>query len=252
MSRVRVPSSAPPQTINASWPPMARILGDASDKTPYAASKAGALIVDGVRFTHAAARFWAALLNEVAADYPDCTSMIFEALSGAVLNRSLLFPEMALQLELDRLKPDFRVAQDLQDALAEFELYGPPGSVRIILMAPARSAPTTQSAVMPAQNDCVTNKRATTSEREIKSCDLPLDCVDADIFAYLVAWFMEWSEIQESLWNNDRVEGAFPIHDPDGVLTGRVQFEFTRRHLCEGLYRWRLLIRRMRTDEPGS
>jgi len=203
---------------------MVRMLGDESDKLPAATSKARALTVGGVRWTHAAARFWASLLSEVAADYPDCNALVFETLAGTVLTRDLLFPEMALQRELDRLQPTVRVEQALQEALAEFEIFGPPGAVRFSLLA---------------------------GNREIKRCELPLDCVDADIFAYLLAWLMEWAELPESQWNSDRVEGAFPVRDPDDAWSSRLQFEFTRRHISEGLYRWRLLVRRAALGEPG-
>ena len=205
---------------------MARILGDESDKLPAAASKARALIIGGVRFTHAAARFWASLLSEVAADYPDCNALVFETLAGTVLTRDLLFPEMALQRELDRLQPTVPIEQALKEALAEFEIFGPPGVVQLSLLA---------------------------DDREMRRCQLPLDCVDADIFAYLLTWLMEWAELPESQWNSDRVEGAFPVRDPDSTGSGRVQFEFTRRHISEGLYRWRLLMRRIAlTAEPGN
>lgn len=204
---------------------MARILGDESDKLP-ATSKARALIIDGVRFTHAAARFWASLLSEVAADYPDCNALVFETLAGTVLTRDLLFPEMALQRELDRLQSTVRIEQALKEAMAEFEIFGPPGTVQLGLLD---------------------------GDREIKHCELPLDCVDADIFAYLLTWLMEWAELPESQWNNDRVEGAFPVRDPDSTASGRLQFEFTRKHISEGLYRWRLLVRHATlAREPGS
>ena len=196
---------------------MARILGNASDKFSAATSKARALLIGGVRFTHAAARFWASLLSEITVDYPDCNALVFETLAGTVLTRDLLFPEMALQRELDRLQPTVPIEQALKEALAEFEIFGPPGAVQLSLLA---------------------------GDREIRRCQLPLDCVDADIFAYLLTWLMEWAEIPESQWNNDRVEGAFPVRDPDSAVNGRLQFEFTRLHICEGLYRWRLLIRR--------
>jgi len=162
----------------------------------------------------------------VASDYTDCNAMVFETLAGTVLARDLLFPEMALQRELDRLQPTVRIEQALKEALAEFEIFGPPGTVQLRLL---------------------------TDDREIKRCELPLDCVDADIFAYLLAWLMEWAELPESQWNTDRVEGVFPIHDPDDVTSGHLQFEFTRHHISEGLYRWRLLVRRAAaTHEPGS
>ena len=195
---------------------MARILGDASDKFPAATSKARALIIGGVRWTHAAARFWASLLSEVAGDYPDCDALVFETLAGTVLTRDLLFPEMALQRELDRLQPAIPIEQALKEALAEFEIFGPPGTVQLSLLD---------------------------DDREIRRCQLPLDCVDADIFAYLLAWLMEWAELPESQWNSDCVEGAFPVRDPDAALSGRLQFEFSRRHLSEGLYSMRLMVR---------
>ena len=210
---------------------MARILGDESDKLPAATSKARALIIGGVRFTHAAARFWASLLSEVAADYPDCNALVFETLAGTILTRDLLFPETALQRELDRLQPTVPIEQALKEALAEFEIFGPPGAVQLSLLA---------------------------NDREMRRCQLPLDCVDADIFAYLLTWLMEWAELPESQWNSDRVEGAFPVRDPDlpesrDTTSGRVQFEFTRLHISEGLYRWRLLVRHaVSARAPGN
>ena len=205
---------------------MSRILGNESDKLPAATSKARTLIIGGVRFTHAAARFWASLLSEVAADYPACNALVFETMAGTVLTRDLLFPEMALQRELDRLQPTIPIEQALKEALAEFEIFGPPGAVQLSLLA---------------------------DDQEMRRCQLPLDCVDADIFAYLLTWLMEWAEIPESQWNSDRVEGVFPVRDPDSTVRGRVQFEFTRKHISEGLYRWRLLMRPVAlAGEPGN
>ncbi len=203
---------------------MARILGDESDKHPSAISKARALLINGVRYTHAAARFWASLISEVSTDYPDCNSLVFETLAGTILSRDLLFPEMALQRELDRLNPEVPIEQAIKEALVEFEIFGPPGAVQLSLMA---------------------------EEREMRRYQLPLDCVDADIFAYLLSWLMEWAEIPESQWNNDRVEGAFLVRDPDSPLSGRVQFEFTRHHISEGLYRWRLRMSRTTPAVPS-
>jgi len=209
---------------------MARILSNASDKLPAPISKARALLIDGVHWTHAAARFWASLLSEVAADYPNCNTLIFETMAGTVLTRDLLFPETALQRELDRLQPTVPIEQALKEALAEFEIFGPPGAVQLRLLA---------------------------DDREMRHCQLPQDCVDADIFAYLLTWLMEWAELPQNQWNNDCVEGAFQVHDPDlpesrGTLNDRVQFEFTRRHISEGLYHWRLRMRRVAAGKPRN
>ena len=240
---------------------MARILGDESDKLP-AASKARALIIGGVRWTHAAARFWASLLSEIAADYPDCNALVFETLAGTVLTRDLLFPEMALQRELDRLQPAVPIEQALKEALAEFEIFGPPGAVQLSLLAPARP-PATLSRSDCGQAMLSSGGIAGGDDQIIRRCQLPLDCVDADIFAYLLTWLMEWAELPQSQWNSDRVEGAFPVRNPDpdspevgksrDTASGRVQFEFTRSHISEGLYRWHLLMHRVvLADKPGN
>ena len=50
-------------------PRMARLLDDNPNLASGAAFDARALTVDGVRWTHTAAKFWAALLQEVEADY---------------------------------------------------------------------------------------------------------------------------------------------------------------------------------------
>lgn len=172
-------------------------------------------MIGGVRYTNAAAKFWASLLSEVTTDFAEGTTLILETLSGAVLTRELLFPEMALQRELDQLGPALGLEQALKEALIEFDLYGPPGAVQLSLLA---------------------------GERELKRCELPLDCVDTDIFAYLLAWLLEWAELPESQWDDENLTGAFSLRDLQNTIEGRLQFEFRRQHIREGLFHWRLLI----------
>ena len=195
---------------------MARILKNRSDARPHPA-KDHALTVNGVRFTNAASKFWRSLLDEVAEDYPSATTLVFETLGDVELNRGLLFPENALQRELDAFRTLEQVERKLRETLAECDLYGPPGAVRLRLFA---------------------------GDSEIKECELPLDCVDSEIFAYLLAWLMEWAEIPEISWNNDRSEGAFLTGFPGGAERNLFKFELTREHVSEGLYHWRLVVRK--------
>lgn len=195
---------------------MARLLSNEPEEARAGSAKKSALTIGGVRYTHAAAQFWAALLSEVASDFPGSNIIILETLSGTVLSRELLFPEIALQRELDQLTPAFRLEAALKEALEEFDLYGAPGAVALRLLA---------------------------GDRETKHCELPLDCVDNEIFAYLLAWLLEWAELPESQWNDERLSGAFQGRDLTGTADGSLQFEFERKHISEELYHWRLLLR---------
>jgi len=203
---------------------MARLLDDNPNLASGAAFDARALTVDGVRWTHTAAKFWAALLQEVEADYPQCHTLLFETLSGAELTRDLLFPEQALQRALDRSPPFADLRQALREALADLELYGLPGSVRLTLLGGRPSG----AGARP--------------ETALLRRDLPLDCVDADIFAYLAVWLLEWAGLPESRWKDPVLEGACAARPAPGRPALRLRFRFERRHLSEDLYRWRLRL----------
>ena len=213
---------------------MARILGNDPNPASGAASNARALTVDGVCWTHTAAKFWAALLQEVAADHPDCTTLLFESLSGAELTRALLFPEQALQRALDRSPPFADLRQALREALADLELYGLPGSVRLTLLGSRPSGSGAQGAPVLLQRD------------------LPLDCVDADIFAYLAVWLLEWAGLPESRWADPVLQGEYAVRLSGVRPALRLRIHFERRHLSEGLYLWQLRVAFRPLDIPSG
>lgn len=177
-----------------------------------AAERRGAsvLSVQGSAFSNSAAKFWSSLIDEVCSDHPDCDTIILDTLTDTVLSRDLLFPQAALQHELDRHVPFENIRQALRAALADFELIGPPDSVRVRLLS---------------------------GGVERKKCDLPLDCVDADIFPCLLVWLLEWSEISELIWNHDSVEGSFDASDSDRALQYHLRIALSNEHVSEGLFR---------------
>ncbi len=183
---------------------------------PGKSKPAPGLIVQGVRFVHSAAQFWAGLLEEVAADYSTCDSMAFEILTDLALARDLLFPETALQRELHRLPHWPQRKEAWRAALVQLAVLGPPGAVGFEL-----------SAQGVAQ----------------KSCSLPLDCVDAEIFPCLLVWLLEWSEVPQCLWNRSALQGGFTAQDRAGRVRYGLRWELENTHLSEGLYRRRLLLR---------
>lgn len=204
---------------------MAPLLDNISESKPGTRSGPLGLVVNGVRFANSAAKFWPALLDELAADYPACDALILETLSDPVLDRDLLFPANALQCELDRRRGrrDFR--EELRAALAQFDMVGPPGAVRARLIA---------------------------GPAELAALDLPRDCIDADVFPCLLVWLLEWAEIPPGAWNNPEVGGAFSARDRERGIVYRLRFDLRNTHLSEGLFRRALTLRYAMNCAPGA
>lgn len=177
---------------------------------------AAALNIRGSAFGNSAAKFWSALVDEVCGDYPECDSVVLDTLTGTPLSRQLLHPQAALQNDIDRLVPSKDFGRAMREALAEMDIMGPPDFVRARLMS--------GSAVL-------------------KSCVMPFECVDADVFSYLLAWLLEWSEIPEWLWNDECVEGGFSADDAGRGLRYDVDLAIVNEHVSEGLFRRTLTIR---------
>ncbi len=176
---------------------------------------ARALMVGCSRFTNSAAKFWSALIDELASDHPTCNSIAFNLLTDIMLERDLLFPEHALQRELSQRKGRFNIEETLQETLAQFELFGPPGAVQVRLYADGLEKSTSA---------------------------LPLDCVDTDIFPCLLVWLLEWSEMPWSLWNNASVNGGFVASDKERALCYHLRFQLANQHLSEGLHQRALTL----------
>jgi hypothetical protein len=195
---------------------MSRILGNNSDNPAVERRGVKGLVVRGLRFVNSAAKFWPSMIDEVAEDYPDCDTIVFDMLTDPILDRNLLFPVNALQQEWDRRQGQLDIQEVLRDALTQFDMIGPPGAVHVKLLAGTMIK---------------------------KTCDLPLDCVDADIFPCLVVWLLEWSEISDDLWNNPVVRGDFCARDRERTIRYRFQFDLVNKHISEGLFQRILTMR---------
>jgi hypothetical protein len=182
------------------------------------------LVVRGRHFTNTAAKFWSTLIDELREDHPESRMIVLEAANEGRLDSALLFPELELQRELD--KTDFSVEglrKAWKKALADFELYGPPGAV---------------------------NMRVFSDFGEIRRIALPMDCVDAEIFLYLLAWLLEWSDLPTNLWNEPKTKGAFSAIDPLRRFKYFLYFTIEHQPLKEGLLSWKLELRFSRNRVP--
>jgi len=190
------------------------MLKQTDKKTSSPCFGAKALSVRGRRFNNSAAKFWSALIDELLEEYAGCQHVALEAMNEGRLDPELLFPELELQRELQRSDLSAKgINEAWQQALADFELYGPPGSVGLRVYSPSG---------------------------EKARLTLPMDCVDAEIFLYLLVWLLEWSDLPLSAWNEPKIKGAFSAADP--VRKFKYLFDFVIEHkpLSEGLFAWRL------------
>jgi hypothetical protein len=168
-----------------------------------------ALVVDSKRYTHSAAKFWPALLDEVALKYPTCDRLELAASSSGPLESRRLYPEIELQESImELMNADLR--QAVHETIAALEILGPPGPVELRLF----------------------EKKA-----ELMHGTLPLDSVDAEIFPYLMVWLLKWADIPEAAWNREHLGGEFSAADPRRGLQYEITFTSANRHLSEGLYR---------------
>ena len=187
---------------------MAGLLKEANPDDSPDRPRTRELIVDGELHANAAAKFWPALIDECAQEFPDC-SMLALAAPTVDLHPGLLFPEQDLQRHLDKMMQSGEEVQ-WEDLLAEMELMGPPSPVEARLFA---------------------------GRDEISSRSLPLESVDAESFAYLLAWALRWAKIPSAQWNESRLSGMAAALDPDRKRLYRLAFSLCRQPISEGLFR---------------
>ncbi|MBI4026015.1 MAG: hypothetical protein HY360_13600 [Verrucomicrobia bacterium] len=179
---------------------------DADGSSPF-----GAVVLEvcGETFSNSAARFWSHLMDEVAHDFPDCAGAILRAPAQALLDRELLCPERALEAALaDLIKSDLK--QSWEETLMQIRISGEPYPVQIEILA-AETVLSSKQVFTP-------------------------DCLDSEIFSFLVVWLLKWAEVPESAWNDERVEGRFHAVDPRRKIAYVVRFLLRNVHLHEGLY----------------
>jgi len=198
------------------------MLKDSDKKHAVTHFGAKMLVVRGRRFKNSAAKFWSALVDELWEEYADCRRVTLEAMNEGHLDPELLFPEAGLERELNLLSENADHINEIwRKALADFELYGPPGSVGMRIFSEAGQQ---------------------------KLLALPMDCVDAEIFLYLLAWFLEWGDLPLSAWHEPKIKGAFSAADPFRKF--KYLFDFTIEHApaSEGLFAWRLDLKFGRSE----
>jgi hypothetical protein len=168
-----------------------------------------ALFINKVRYGNAAAKFWSSLIDEVLEDFPQCSMIELSGLSSVRLEHDLLYPQRALEKDLNRLVLTDMEAM-MKETIAELEILGPPSAVNI---------------------------RLGKGSEELYAGNLSIDCVDADIFPYLIVWPLAWAGIPEATWNKERLEGDFTAEDRTRHLTYAIPFALSINHVSEGLYR---------------
>lgn len=187
---------------------MSGLLSRRQGATPSDKPGPKSLWVNGVRYAHAAAKFWPSLVDEVAQDFPDCTRFDLSAPSSGKLERNLLFPELALEEGIRELE-DASLDDVMKETLAELELMGPPSAVQVRLFR---------------------------AEDELLAVEIPLDCVDSETFPCLIAWPLEWAGLATDVWNENTMAGTFIGDDRQRGIRYDLAFRLTHTHLSEGLY----------------
>lgn len=221
MSRVQIPSLTPPLLqIRLGWF-MSRILGNSAKESPAGCLGVRAWMVRGFRFANSAAKFWSSLVDELALDYPECDAVEFNLLTDICLDRDLLFPEKSLQRELNQRQSLLDIREALRETLSQLNITGPPGAVHV---------------------------RMTAGGHEMRACDLPRDCIDADMFPCLLVWLLEWAEVPYCLWNFSQANGNFYARDHERPVRYHISFELAGKHVSEGLCRRTLVLSYIRQD----
>lgn len=168
-----------------------------------------ALVVGGVRFAGTAAKFWPGLADEIEEAFPEADEVELSALCAGDLSPDQLNPTKAFERDLSRLL-SANLENLWDEAVAELELLGPPAAVRL---------------------------RVLTGQEERFATNLPLDCLDADLFPFLLVWLMQWGDVPLPLWNQEFVTAEFTGTDMERNREYKFFFCLHNEHLSEGLYR---------------
>jgi len=172
------------------------------------------LIVDGEWYANSAAKFWPWFLDETLRAWPEASAAELSTLSGALLDHRLLFPQCALQAELEQILRG-ESSLNWNETLAELELVGEPCPVRVCVHGDGGHS---------VLSDGVS------------------DVVDSETLPYLVVWLLQWSSIPPDQWNRPLVNGSFTGHDPFRELAYTFRFSLSSCHLSEGLYRRTVML----------
>ena len=159
-------------------------------------------------YTNSAAKFWPWLVTDLATTYPTATHVVLTTLTDLALSPDLLDPQRSLQRLIDITCQGHDVGSP-EDTLAELEILGGPGVVRIQVRD--------------------------TREQTLLHEGLQ-DMLDAETFCCLMVWMLEWAAIPHAQWREGdlrgRVEGCRLLDSTPFQVT----FSTQHRHVREGLY----------------
>ena len=202
---------------------MSRMLRDEEMTDPIVQFGARALYIGGETYDNTASKFWSSLIDEAMADYPGCDAITLATTGSVALVGDLLFPVNELQRELDKAQ-HIDLEEAIRQAVEDIALFGRPAAVRATLFV---------------GNDTVRTR------------ELPRECVDAQVFSYLVAWLLQWSDIPEAKWNDEWLSGRIDAGDPVRKLSYRIATAYHNKHLSEGLFSRSLTVRFSRRQLAG-
>lgn len=164
--------------------------------------------IGDVTYTHSAATFWPALLDEVFDCFPGCRRIGLSALSDHTLDESWLDPAANLEAAMADLSDD--PAAGMKKIIDELELAGPPSAVAIDLH----------------------------DETGLIYDDfLPLDTVDAEVFLFLLSWLLRWGALPAATWCSEQLNGAFTADAPGTGRRYEITFDCRQTPGHEGLIR---------------
>ena len=142
-----------------------------------------------------------------------------ESCDGETFCGDLLYPELELN-NAARAVAEQSLADCLRSIAFEMEICGSPSAVVI---------------------------RLYNEEEELLVRELPLDCVDTELFPYLAVWLLEWADVPELSWNAPSLSGLVVAHDRRRSKVYSFDFELLNSPLHEGLFRRTLSMRLQRT-----
>jgi len=171
-------------------------------------------IVDGKPYANAAAKFWASLIDEMGERFPACDAVELRAPVPGALDPDQLYPEKTFERDLQALL-GCNIREEMARTWAELALVGPPAPVSVRLLA---------------------------GGEEILARALPGECVDADIFPFLLVWILAWCGIPEMRWNDAFLSGECEAEDRRRNRRYRLAFTLVTEHLSEGLYTRRIAL----------
>ena len=184
------------------------MLRNESSDDPIIQFGARMLHVDGELYENTASKFWSSLIDEASTDYPGSDTVSLVSTASVPLGVDLLYPVNALQRELDNgIEIDLEEA--IRQAVEEIDMFGPPAAVKTTIFS---------------------------GKAMVVSRELPLECVDAHVFSYLIVWLLQWCSIPEPRWNEELLSGKISAKDRERKISYLMKIAFRNKHLSEGLY----------------